>query len=193
MLQWLQSRLLNSREFLLRQLPQQSVGIEIGVHRGDFSDQILRIVQPRELHLIDPWHFEPSDTYKKAWYGGKAHGGQAEMDARYQAVLARFAEPIRTGQVHVHRGFSTEVGQSFPDQHFDWAYIDGNHLYEFVKHDLELFFTKIKVGGWLCGDDYTSGGWWHGGVKRAVDEFVTSYPVQLVAIRRRQFMMKRVS
>jgi len=126
MAKWLQSlacllpeRIANPRLFLLQQLPKDSVGVEIGVHLGDFSEQILKIVQPRQLHLIDPWHFEPAATYKKAWYGGKAEGGQAEMDDRHQSVLRRFAAPIARGQVQVHRGFSTDIGIHFADAYFD--------------------------------------------------------------------------
>ena len=65
------------RDFLLKLLPQNSIGAEIGVHKGDFSEEILRDVRPNELHLIDPWRYESSDTYKDSWYGGKAIDGQA--------------------------------------------------------------------------------------------------------------------
>ena len=59
----------------------------------------------------------------------------------------------------------------FEDGSLDFVYIDGNHLYEFVKKDLELSLRKMKPGGYITGDDYSPGGWWKGGVKRAVDEF----------------------
>src|SRR5689334_12291037 len=59
------------RVFLLKMLPARSVGAEIGVHKGDFSAQILRTVRPHTLHLIDPWQYEPSEAYEQAWYGGK--------------------------------------------------------------------------------------------------------------------------
>jgi hypothetical protein len=39
------------RAFLLRRFPGGSIGAEIGVHKGEFSEQILRIVKPRKLHL----------------------------------------------------------------------------------------------------------------------------------------------
>ncbi|MDJ0634304.1 MAG: hypothetical protein QNJ34_14035 [Xenococcaceae cyanobacterium MO_188.B29] len=42
------------RQFLLERLPKNSVGAEIGVHLGDFSEKILEIVKPNKLHLIDP-------------------------------------------------------------------------------------------------------------------------------------------
>jgi hypothetical protein len=180
-----------SRRFVLEMLPKNSVGAEIGVHQGGFSRQILKVVNPQELHLIDPWKYEESDIYKDARYGGKAKSGQADMDARFEAVRAKFEAEINAGQVIIHRGYSTDELQRFADESLDWVYIDGNHLYEFVKQDLELCFCKIKPGGYITGDDYTEGGWWQGGVKKAVDEFVKKEAIQLVTIRQGQFVLKK--
>lgn len=181
----------NDRRFLLDMLPKGSVGAEIGVHLGDFSSQLLETVQPRELHLIDPWAHEGATEYREAWYGGKASGGQSEMDARYARVCTRFARETSSGRVKIHRGYSAEVLGRFTDAYFDWVYIDGNHLYEFVKQDLELSFAKTRPGGHVCGDDYTTGGWWDGGVKRAVDEFWQSRGLQPAQIRNQQFILRR--
>jgi len=176
------------RQFLLDMLPKQSVGVEIGVHKGDFSEEILNSISPQELHLIDPWEHQTSGIYKSAWYGGAAKGGQNEMDERYSSVLKRFDKNIHAKQVKVHRGYSTDILQQFPDQYFDWVYIDGNHLYEYVKKDLELSFQKVKSGGYITGDDYIDGGWWEGGVKKAVDEFSQNQAVKLVELRNGQFL-----
>jgi len=179
------------RQFLLDLLPKSSVGAEIGVHLGDFSQGILDSISPKELHLIDPWEHQTSSVYKRAWYGGGAKGGQFEMDERYSSVSKRFDQYIRSEQVKVHRGYSTDILQQFPDQYFDWVYIDGNHLYEYVKKDLELSLQKVKLGGYITGDDYIEGGWWEGGVKKAVDEFAKNQAVQLVQIRNRQFIFRK--
>jgi hypothetical protein len=179
------------RRFLLDFLPRRSVGAEIGVYAGDFSEGILHIVKPAKLELIDPWIYEASERYKDAWYGGKAQGGQEEMDRRYKAVLTRFHRQIRAGQISVHRGYSGEVCKKFPDSYFDWIYIDGNHLYEFVKDDLEGYYPKVKRSGYITGDDYKIGGWWESGVKAAVDEFVESVPVELVQIRNGRFILRK--
>jgi hypothetical protein len=187
----LSSKDVDPRAFLLRRLPSGSIGAEIGVHEGEFSEQILRIVKPRKLHLIDPWKYESSDEYRDALYGGKAQGGQAEMNQRYDDVCNRFDGDIKAGRVTIHRGCSADVSGRFPDEYFDWVYIDGNHVYEFVKSDLELFFRKVKTGGYLAGDDYEQGRWWKGGVKRAVDEFLKNMPVELVEIRNYQFILRK--
>jgi predicted acyl esterase len=181
------------RQFVLDTLPKNSVGAEIGVHFGDFSQKIIDALAPKTLHLIDPWEHLTSKEYKFAWYGGAAKGGQSEMDARYSNVFKRFNQYIQKEKVKVHRGYSTDVLEQFPDQYLDWVYIDGNHLYEYVKKDLELSLQKVKPGGYITGDDYMSGGWWKGGVKKAVDEFAKNKAVTLVELRNRQFIFRKVA
>jgi hypothetical protein len=179
------------RRFLLDLLPKGSVGAEIGVHQGDFSRVLLDEVAPSHLHLVDPWRFEPSPVYERALYGGRLEDGQAEMDARYRSVLERFAAEIAAGQVSVHRGTSEEVLAALPDGSLDWVYIDGNHLYEYVARDLELALRKTTASGLVTGDDYAEGGWWEGGVKRAVDELAASGAARLVLVRNGQFVFEK--
>ena len=179
-----------SRRFLLDRMPKNARCAEIGVHLGDFSEEILRRTEPAELHLIDPWRHETAEMYGDSLYGGQAHG-QAEMDARHDGVSERFAAPIAGGQVVIQRGNSVDVLGRFPDAYFDWIYIDGNHLYEFVSADLEVAFRKTLPSGWITGDDYHGGGWWQGGVQRAVDEFVVRHAFANVVLRDGQFLLQK--
>ena len=151
------------RDFLLKTLPHDSVGAEIGVWRGNFSEKIIRVVKPKKLHLIDPYLYRETSNYQNALYGGKS-GSQKVLDDIYHSVVEKFKKEIATGQIVMHRKLSEEAAQEFPDDYFDWIYIDGDHQYEFVKKDLELFFTKVKPGGLITGDDYEDRGWWQGGV-----------------------------
>jgi len=187
---WVRARF-GHRAFLLKLLPVGSIGAEIGVYRGRFSEQILQVVRPRELHLIDPWKHEEGEVYRKALFGGRSQGGQAGMDACLERVRSKFSRDISAGRVVIHRGFSDDVVSRFPDQYFNWIYIDGNHLYDFVKKDLELAFRKIRPGGVICGDDYVDGGWWHGDVKKAVDDFIRVRQVEVLTIRNKQFALRR--
>lgn len=176
--------------FLLRMLPKGSVGAEIGVWKGDFSARILRVVRPARLHLVDPWTFMSGEPYREARYGGQVALDQAAMDDLYEGVLRRFARPIAAGVVEVHRCPSEEAASHFTDGYFDWVYVDGNHLYPFVRRDLELFAPKTKSGGLIAGDDYGVAGWWEDGVTRAVDEFVASGGWELASRRANQFVLR---
>ena len=71
---------------------------------------------------------------------------------------------------------SEEAVEQFDNNTFDFIYIDANHAYEYVKHDLELWYPKLKKGGIIMGDDYTINDIEMCfntlfGVKKAVDEF----------------------
>jgi hypothetical protein len=66
----------------------------------------------------------------------------------------------------------------FPDNFFDFIYIDSKHTYDQVSQELELYWPKLKSGGIFSGHDYMDGwtdpqGTYHSwGVIQAVDEFV---------------------
>jgi hypothetical protein len=181
----------NHRLFLLKLLPKRSVGAEIGVHLGDFSKDILDFVAPKKLHLIDPWEHKKSKLYEKAVYGGGARNGQEEMDQRHSYVCVRFYKQTDTNQVKIHRGRSAAVLEEFPDNYFDWIYIDGCHLYEHVRKDLEISARKVKVDGLITGDDYNGAGWWRAGVTKAVNEFTKNQAAQLVYIMHGQFIFRK--
>jgi SAM-dependent methyltransferase len=179
------------RERLLQAMPAHAICAEIGVWEGDFSRRMLDRTRPAKLHLIDPWRYEQDLTYKDSLYGGQIGGSQAHLDGVYARVCKRFAPEIAAGQVLIHRGDSHTVCEQFEDQYFDWIYIDGNHLYEFAIRDLRLYHRKVKPGGFLTGDDYAEGGWWQGGVKKAVDEFVAEGLGELVQIHRQQYIVRK--
>jgi Methyltransferase domain len=181
----------DARRFLLRMLPRASVGAEIGVWHGDFSARILRTVRPAKLHLIDPWAFMGGEAYRDAWYGGKLAADQEAMDRIHDAVVVRFAREIAAGVVEVHRSTSAEASNRFPAAYFDWVYVDGNHLYEAVRADLELFDPKLKPDGLLAGDDYGLPGWWDDGVTRAVDDFLAAGDYEVVALASNQFVLRK--
>jgi hypothetical protein len=177
----------DQRSSLLQLLPKHSTGAEIGVYRGAFSAQLLEVLDPRRLYLIDPWQYFSDEVYAKALYGGKA-AGQVEMDAIHDEVVRTFGSHPA---VAIIRAKSDEAVLQMDDNSLDWVYIDGNHLYEFVYQDLVDYSRKVKPGGLIAGDDYRGGGWWNGGVKRAVDEFVERGCAELVKIYGRQFLLRR--
>jgi hypothetical protein len=138
------------RSGLLDLLPKSSVGCEIGVWKGDFSVQILETVEPRELHLVDPWWFADEAGYVEAWYGGALARTQDDMDQIYEGVKRRLRVPIDQGIVVIHRSESATVALTFADDYFDWVYIDGNHLYEYVIRRPRGLHAKGEA--WRPGD-----------------------------------------
>ena len=182
----------DARIALLNGLPKGSIGAEIGVYNGDYSNAILSIVKPRELHLIDPWKFQNDKKYADSWYGGKEMN-QEHMDSIYHSVETRFSDQIKNGIVRIHRLPSSSAATAFTDNYFDWVYIDGNHLYEYVKSDLENYYQKLKVGGCLACDDYGTLGWWEDGVLKAVHEFLGTHNCRVAFAMATQIVIKKTA
>ena len=154
------------RQQILDLVPKGSIGAEIGVHLGDFSQQILDIVQPAHLYLIDPWMVNHDEAYKMSWYG--CHTAQEEMDSRYKKVVERFKD----APVEVIRGTSYTAQQHIKQGTLDFVYIDGDHSYQGVKSDIWQMRGRLKIGGLFIFDDCHAHGWWRRGVLDAVEELI---------------------
>lgn len=177
---------LSPRRKLLTQMPRGAVCAEIGVWRGEFSERILQHTNPRKLHLIDPWLFQPH--YPRRTYGGRVAGNQPDMDCIFEDVATRFRH---TANVVLHRGRSADVLPQFDDGYFDWVYIDGDHSFEAVLADLRMCFAKTKSDGVIAGDDFTWSKREGYPVSRAVQEFVEQTGLQdRLTLLGSQFMIR---
>ncbi|WP_421228007.1 class I SAM-dependent methyltransferase [Aeromonas enteropelogenes] len=157
--------LLTDRLALLEKLPTQGVVAELGVAAGDFSRQIMDICAPAQLHLVDIWG---SDRYG---------------EELYLSVNNHFQQQQQRGEVTIHRKPSLEALESFPDQTFDWIYIDTTHSYELTRDELRACARKVKSTGIIAGHDYIQGNWrsqYRYGVIEAVHEFCVEYNYRIL-------------
>lgn len=133
---------------------------EVGTHRGEFSNALLK-KWPGSLRCIDPWSVPPG-------YEGQAEtlraalGGAALRAADMTAARARLAR--HAPRFTLHKATSAEAADGTPDGSLDFVYIDGDHRYEQVVLDLGLWWPKLRRGGLLAGHDFicpgeTDGGW----------------------------------
>lgn len=166
----------STRKFLLEEMPKNSICAEIGVYEGDFSEQILKIVKPKKLFLIDPW---PKENPKE--------------EKRYQKVVDRFQSKIKNGNVVVFRSFSHDIIEKFDNNFFDWIYLDGGHTYDNLKEQFSDYLPKLKSNGFVTGDDYGRDDEnYKNNVTRAVDEFISKELTKTVTIKNNQFILKKV-
>lgn len=182
---------LNARNIVLQHLPKNGVGVEIGVHLGEFSGQVLRQADPRKLFLIDPYRHVGGEAYRSAWYGGKIPG-QDEMDQRYAKVCRRFRAQIEKGRVEIVRETSLEAVARFADESLDYVYVDGDHTFDAVLADIRAYLPKLKIGGLLIGDDYSLGGWWGGGVVDAFHQCLHELPLRIEFVMDTQICCRRL-
>lgn len=125
--------------------------VEVGVYRGGFAARILAECDGiQKYYMIDPWrHLE--DWNKPFNISNEVlEGYLAETKAKTDFAAAKRV---------ILRGKTTEVVGQIPDGELDFAYIDGDHTLRGVAIDLVRIFPKVKVGGWIGGDDFQRSVW----------------------------------
>lgn len=132
-----------SRYDLVAALPAAGCIAEVGTFKGDFARHILASCNPHELHLVD-----------------------LDFSLLDPAVA-------KDGRVRAHAGQSHAVLAAFPDDYFDWIYIDADHSYAGTSRDAAAAAAKVKAGGYLIFNDFAHCDPYLGayGVHRAVVDF----------------------
>jgi len=137
------------------------VGVEIGVFRGINAYSILSFLPIKKLYLIDS--YLEYDNYKEDWIPNHS---QRDFNDDYMEARKRLLK--YKNKIQFIRATSSEAITQIPDN-LDFCYIDGNHAYEYVKQDIELYYPKICMGGIIGGDNFETE---FQGVPKAVLEFV---------------------
>ena len=154
---------------------------ELGVWRGEFAEQFLKVWRGQQYVLVDLW--TPSDCVNgnrsACVYGGNvSDGGVAErsFDKMITGLRMQRLGPKWSGRYLLLQNSTLEAATRFPDGHFDYIYLDATHTYAAAAADLEAWYPKLRLGGLVAGHDYqfqhqAIGDGYVFGVRDAVDEF----------------------
>ena len=157
--------ILSNRKHLLEVLPKNGIVAELGVDNGYFTEQIIKISNPKKLYLIDTWS---SERYAQN---------------KFELVEKKFSQEIKNKKIEILRSNSVDAAKLFQNNYFDWIYIDTDHSYTTTTQELNAYESKIKTNGFICGHDYVMGNWSKSnkyGVIESVNEFLIKKNWKLV-------------
>lgn len=137
--------------FIARDLPQDSVIAEVGVATGTSSvflaETLLNMEKRFRLLMID----------------NLAYGSADQLQTIVRNVCA-----AGLGQwVEIIPFDSLVASTRYPDNHFDFVFIDSSHKVEPTKAEIRAWYHKIKHRGILAGHD-----WNHPEVRLAVEHVI---------------------
>jgi len=136
---------------------KDAVMAEIGCYTGESTEIFSKSGKFKEITCIDPWQMN-EDYF--------------EMPIEDMDVAEEFFDlRISTLDTPINkvRKTSMDAVEDFPDETFDFVYIDGDHGYESIKNDILKWLPKVKSNGILAGHDYIAS---YDGVIKAVDELL---------------------
>jgi predicted O-methyltransferase YrrM len=141
---------------------------EIGVDYGTHAMEMLAHLNVKKMYLVDPY-----ESFHDCSSGNVS---QKDMDVDFSLMFKRLMEHFDFNKVVLVRQKSAFASTLFPDEFFDFVYIDARHDYEPVKEDITLWWPKVKVGGIIGGHDYTRIPF----VERAVKEFAEENKLDII-------------
>jgi hypothetical protein len=133
--------------------------VEVGAYKGRSACYMAERIRETRLDV----RFDVVDTF-----AGDQSVGYADLWPEFAGNLQR-ADLLE--RITVHRRPSVEAAESFEDQSVDFVFIDADHSFEAVSHDLAAWWPKLKPGSLMAGHDYTHSP----SVKAAVDGFVAAH------------------
>lgn len=116
---------------------------EIGVDEGKNALNILKKLNVKKIYLIDPY------TEYKDLLDSVPHKNSENLNHAFNEATKRLKN--YEDKIVWIREFSEVAINKIPECNF--IYIDGNHAYNYVKKDIELYFEKVKKEGILAGHD----------------------------------------
>ncbi|MFA7192126.1 MAG: FkbM family methyltransferase [Candidatus Paceibacterota bacterium] len=138
-------------------------GIEIGVAYGGHAEYILKNTQLKKLYGVDP--------YKHIWgYNDPMNFYFWKFNKIYESMLSRLSI-FKDRFVIIRKKSKDALGDI--NEIVDFIYIDADHSYNGVKNDIERWFNKVRIGGFISGHDYGHPNF--PGVKIAIDDFFKKY------------------
>jgi predicted O-methyltransferase YrrM len=147
-------------DFLLSKVPDNGVFVECGSWLGKSSSYLCDISQNRvNVFIVD------------TWLGSQDELNTNQKLAQETDIYSLFLENMGDRLFRAIRMPSIEAVKTFENASCDVVFIDMDHSYESVKQDLEIWYPKVKSGGYIAGHDYTSD--WKGVVQAVNERFPT--------------------
>ena len=147
----------------VRRLNPQTV-LEIGTHRGGTLYLWARLARPDAILIsID-------------LPGGKFGGGYSPFRAPIYRRFAQERQKLHLMRADSHRDSTLEeTKRLLSGRPIDLLFIDGDHTYEGVKKDWEMYSPLVRSGGLIVFHD-VAGNYGETQVKAFWDTIKTSYP-----------------
>ncbi len=174
-----EARRADLRKWILNYVPKGAIGAEIGTFRGQFSEVLLKFLEPRKVYFVDPW------TLHGEFFGDAADPALTAADALPTALALqearwRAAQFPNTESVFIEGRFPECAARI--DDKLDWLYLDADLRLEPTLAALQAATEVMAPKGILFGNE-----WWpntstaRNEVFQALGQFTRKSKYELIA------------
>lgn len=146
---------------MVQQSPSGSHFVEVGAWKGKSTAYMAVEIANSGKQI----RFDVVDT----WLGSNEPFHQQDPYVQSGTLYEHFLENMKPVESYYNpvRMSSVEAATQYADASLDFVMLDAGHTYEDVRSDILAWWSKIKVGAIIAGDDYQKD---FPGVMQAVNE-----------------------
>lgn len=115
--------------------------LEVGVLAGDYSDMVIRYLNPKRIDLVDLYN-------EKDW--NQLANMRFTNDTHYDYIKNKYADNIAVNIIQ--ENFNPDIKSI--DYQYDYIYIDANHHKDFMEGVLNFSKDHIVINGIIGINDY---------------------------------------
>ena len=151
----------SAQEEAVHRFPEGSCFVEVGTYLGrslcSLGEVVERSGKAFTVIGVDTCRGSgPEGRSQKDYHGAAvAQGGGTFAGALHKNVVdCGYGDAIS-----LIIADSVTASRLFGDGSIDWVHLDTRHDYDGLKADIQAWLPKVKLGGWLSGDDYDELKW----------------------------------
>jgi hypothetical protein len=151
----------SAQEEAVHRFPEKSCFVEVGTYLGRSLCSLGELVELSGKRIVligvDTCRGSGPEGPNGKDYHGKA---AAQGGGTFAGTLHRNILDCGYGDaISLIIAESVAASGLFADKSVDWVHLDARHEYDSVKSDISAWLPKVKLGGWLSGDDYDELKW----------------------------------
>jgi hypothetical protein len=158
---------LNVYEHVIKDCPDNSKFVEIGVWQGKsicaLGVECINSGKNIQIYAVDTFEGSPNEPVIQ-----RDLKNLKDKKTTVKDEFIKNTDPVKD-VVNIIHADSIEASKQFEDKSLDFVFIDGSHLYEAIRADIDAWLPKVKIGGYIGGHDI-DGPEDFNGVRQAVDE-----------------------
>ena len=171
----------DAAELVNKELKWPLVVAEIGVRGGGNAIDMLANMDIERMYLIDP--YLPYTDGNSVSTEEMQHNSYSDMFKRMSVYFNKVVFVSKTSE------FASAL---FEKEYFDFVYIDAKHEFEYIRNDINYWWEKIKIGGFIGGHDFNAEKDYN--VSKAVKEFASINKVEYLNLKgSTDWIIKRVN
>lgn len=138
--------MIDSREQIPTLLSENSIGCELGVFLGEYSEILLSSKKFNRLYLVD--------TFDGQIGSGDKYGNNMRILGGEYLLANAIHKFQNHNTIEIIKSDSIKFLKNCNSNFFDFIYIDTVHTYKHLMQELQESRRVIKLNGFICGHDY---------------------------------------